>query len=351
MNKILQNSLFYVVVFCVTYFIYVYPFEILNELIFNELVNRRVSFYYTIIISILIIFYFRSYASLKPLRVFVYEGMGIGFISFWIVTIAYFSSKIILIDSQVIGIAALVIILLLSLIAFYYGNKVFSKKIDLTSHKIKDNVSFVFISDIHLGSNSERHLLKIINEINKCEIDFLLIGGDLIDSSSASIASLKHFKNLKCPIYFVTGNHEYYIKNSNSIISNLNKYNIKHISNKSVTFNDLNLIGIDDNLSKEQQIKLLNNNLKETNYNLLLVHKPSIWTEVNDNLDLMLSGHTHNGQIFPFNLLVRTQFKFKYGFYNANNSYLYVSSGSGPWGPKMRLGTFNEVIVFNLSPK
>ena len=352
MNKIVQNSLFYVVVFCVTYFIYVYPFEILNELIFNELVNRRVSFYYTIIISILIIFYFRSYASLKPLRVFVYEGMGIGFISFWIVTIAFFSSKIILIDSQIIGIVALVIILLLSLISFYYGNKVFSKKIDLTSHKIKDNVSFVFISDIHLGSNSERHLLKIINEIKKYEIDFILIGGDLIDSSSASIASLKHFIDFKCPIYFVTGNHEYYIKNSNSIISNLNKNNIQHISNKSIIFNDINLIGIDDNLTKEQQIKLLNNNLKETNYNLLLVHKPSIWTEVNDNLDLMLSGHTHNGQIFPFNLFVRIQFKFKFGLYNNNkNSFLYVSSGSGPWGPKMRLGTFNEVILFNLSPK
>ena len=351
MNKIVQNSLFYVVVFCVTYFIYVYPFEILNELIFNELVNRRVSFYYTIIISILIIFYFRSYASLKPLRVFVYEGMGIGFISFWIVTIAYFSSKIILIDSQIIGIVALVIILLLSLISFYYGNKIYLKKIDLTSHKIKANVSFFFISDVHLGSNSERHLLKIINEIKKYEIDFLLIGGDLIDSSSASIASLKHFKNLKCPIYFVTGNHEYYIKNSTSIISNLNKYNIQHISNQSIIFNDLNLIGIDDNLSKDQQMKLLNNNLKETNYNLLLVHKPSIWDKINDNLDLMLSGHTHNGQIFPFNLFVRIQFKFKYGLYNNNNSFLYVSSGSGPWGPKMRLGTFNEVILFNLSPK
>lgn len=351
MNKILQNSLFYVVVFCVTYFIYVYPFEILNELIFNELVNRRVSFYYTIIISILIIFYFRSYSSLKTLRMFVYEGMGIGFISFWIVTIAYFFSKIILINSQMIGIVALVIILLLSLVSFYYGNKVFSKKINLVSNKIRNKISFVFISDIHLGSNSERHLLKIIKEIKKYKIDFILIGGDLIDSSSAPIESLQHFKDFKCPIYFVTGNHEYYIKNSNSIISNLNKYNIQHISNKSVTFNDLNLIGINDNLSKEQQIKLFNNNLKETNYNLLLVHKPSIWTEVKDKLDLMLSGHTHNGQIFPFNLFVRIQFKFKYGFYNDNNSYLYVSSGSGPWGPKMRLGTFNEVILFNLSPK
>ena len=232
-----------------------------------------------------------------------------------------------------------------------FGNKVFSKKINLTSNKIKNNISFVFISDIHLGSNSERHLLKIFNEINKYKIDFILIGGDLIDSSSLPIESLQYFKNFKCPIYFVTGNHEYYIKNSNSIISNLNKYNIQHISNKSIIFNDLNLIGIDDNLSKEQQIKLLKNNLKESNYNLLLVHKPSIWNEINENLDLMLSGHTHNGQIFPFNLFVRIQFKYKYGLYNNNNSFLYVSSGSGPWGPKMRLGTFNEIILFNLSSK
>ena len=92
MNKIIQNSLFYVVVFCVTYFIYVYPFEILNELLFNEVVNRRISFYYTIIISILIIFYFRSYESLKPLRFLIFEGMGIGFISFWVVTFFYILS-------------------------------------------------------------------------------------------------------------------------------------------------------------------------------------------------------------------------------------------------------------------
>ena len=88
MKKIIQNSFLYVVIFCVTYFIYVYPFEILNELLFNEIPNRRISFYYTIIISVLIIFYFRSFESLKLLRFFVYEGMGIGFISFWIINIS-----------------------------------------------------------------------------------------------------------------------------------------------------------------------------------------------------------------------------------------------------------------------
>ena len=56
-------------------------------------------------------------------------------------------------------------------------------------------------------------------------------------------------------------------------------------------------------------------------------------------------------KVFPFNLFVRLQFKFKYGLYNFKNNFLYVSSGSGPWGPKMRLGTRNEVILFNLNKK
>ena len=65
----------------------------------------------------------------------------------------------------------------------------------------------------------------------------------------------------------------------------------------------------------------------------------------------MLSGHTHNGQIFPFNFLVRLRFKYKYGFFKKDKSNLYVTSGAGCWGPKMRLGTFNEIIIINLISK
>ena len=65
----------------------------------------------------------------------------------------------------------------------------------------------------------------------------------------------------------------------------------------------------------------------------------------------MLSGHTHNGQIFPFNFLVRLQFKYIYGFFKKDKSNLYVTSGAGCWEPKMRLGTFNEIIIINLISK
>ena len=350
MNKIIQNTLFYVVVFCVTYFIYIYPVEILNELLFNEQVNRRSSFYYTIIISILIIFYFRSYTSLKPLKIFIYEGMGIGFISFWIVTIAIIIDRIFNVNSYHLGLLSLFIIIILSLISFYFGSKIYIKNIKIKSNKIKSNISFVFISDLHMGSNNIKHLNKLILQLKNKSYDFLLIGGDLIDSSSFDVSSLKIIKeNISCPIYFVTGNHEYYLKNSNTKIKEINNYGLNHICNNNIEINNINLIGIDDNLIKNKQIEIIKDKSSKEKLNLILIHKPSIWDQVYNECDLMLSGHTHNGQIFPFNFFVRMQFKFKYGLYTFNNSKLYVSSGSGTWGPKMRLGTVNEIIFFHLS--
>ena len=350
MNKIIQNTLFYVVVFCVTYFIYVYPFEILNELIFNEKANRRTSFYYTIIIAVLIIFYFRSYASLKPLKIFIHGGMGIGFISFWIVTTAIIVDGIFNINSYYLGLLSLSIILILCVISFYFGSKIYLKKIHIKSNKIKSDVSFVFISDVHLGSNSIKHLKKIILKLNNKNYDFFLIGGDLVDSSSFDISTLKIIKEyISCPVYFVTGNHEYYLKNSKNKIKAINNIGINHIYNNNIEVNNINIIGIDDNLDKNKQVEIVKDKYSNEKFNLTLIHKPSIWDKIYKESDLMLSGHTHNGQIFPFNFFVKIQFKFKHGLYALNNSKLYVSSGSGTWGPKMRLGTFNEIILFHLS--
>ena len=350
MQKLYQNTLFYLVVFCVTYFIYIYPLEILNELIFNEKANRRSSFYYTIIISILIIFYFRSYTSLKPLRIFIYEGMGIGFISFWIATIAILINSFFEINSYSLGLLSIIIIILLSLIAFFFGSKIYLKNIHIRSDKIISDISFIFISDVHLGSNKINHLSKIISKIKNLNYDFILIGGDLVDSSSFDLSNLKIInKYVKCPIFFVTGNHEYYIKNSTEKIKEINKTGIQHLSNKSTTIKNINLIGVNDNLSKDRQVEIIQNNYSNNQFNLTLIHKPSVWERVQSESDLMLAGHTHGGQIFPFNFFVRLQFKFKYGLYSFNNSKLYVTSGAGTWGPKMRLGTFNEIILFHLS--
>ena len=109
------------------------------------------------------------------------------------------------------------------------------------------------------------------------------------------------------------------------------------------------MIGISDNLTLENQKRIACRLIQEDLFNLILVHKATLWDHVFEKTDLMLSGHTHNGQIFPFNFFVRLQYKNIYGIYEKLKSKLYVSSGSGCWGPTMRLGTKNEIVDILIS--
>ena len=251
MKKLYQYLTFYLIIFIVCYFIYIFPFEILNEFFFNDKISRSSSLYYTVLVSVLVIFYFRTHNTFKPLRVFVYEGMGVGFISFWIINIALLINYIFVINKFYLGIISLFFIFILSITALLLATLIKIKTIKISTKKINKNYSIIFLSDVHLGSNNSNHLRKIINKINMIDFDFLLIGGDLIDSSSFTLQELQIFNKIKKPIFFVTGNHEYYIKNSKEKIKELQKYNINHLSNNNSFFQEINLIGIDDNVKKK----------------------------------------------------------------------------------------------------
>ena len=267
----------------------------------------------------------------------------------WIINISILINYFQFFDKLYIGISAFLAIILISFFGFLFGNLLFIKNISISTNKISNNCSFIFITDIHLGTNSIKHLKNIFNKIKNINYDFILIGGDLIDSSSFDIEELSIFKNIKKPIFFVTGNHEYYIKNFKSKLDFLDNVGITLLNNEKYQIDKLNIIGIDDNQNKLDKEKHTLSLINKDSYNLLLVHKPSIWANVRNQVDLMLSGHTHNGQIFPFNFFVKMQFKFKYGMYKYNNSKLFVSSGSACWGPRIRIGSCNEIVHFNLT--
>jgi len=351
MKKIYQDSTFYLIIFILSYFIYIYPIEILNEFLFKEMANRRLSLYYSLLVSLIIIFYFRSKNTFYPIKIFVYEGMGIGFISFWVVNVALILNFFLNINTYKLGIITLILIIFIVSYGLLYGRLIFLKNLTISSNKILNNYNFIFISDVHLGSNSINHLKNILKKIENIQYDFLLIGGDLIDSSSFNINKLSIFNSINKPIFFVSGNHEYYVDNYKEKLKKLKDFGIKILNNDSNILKEINLVGIDDNQLPEQQLKHALKLIKKNNFNLLLIHKPSIWFKIKGNVDLMLSGHTHNGQIFPFNFFVRLQFKYKYGLYKNETSNLYVSSGSACWGPKIRIGTKNEIININLKSK
>ena len=275
--------------------------------------------------------------------------MGIGFISFWIASLGLLINTFALTNSLIVGIFCVLTILLITLISISNGEDLKSKSLHLSSPKVDEQINLVFISDTHLGSNSKTHLEKIYSKIEKIKFDLLLIGGDFIDSSAFDLKGLEVLKKLNKPILFVSGNHEYYIKDHEEKLSRLSDYGLTFLDNESFKFKGINFIGISDNQSIGDQKLVTSKLIKKDLFNLVIVHKPSLWEFVYKNIDLMLSGHTHNGQIFPFNFFVRLQFKYIYGLYQKLNSKLYVSSGSGCWGPRMRLGTTNEIIQILIS--
>ena len=120
MHKLFQNSLFYIIVFTLTYFLFVYPYEILNEFIFLEKEERRVSFLYTLVISSVIVLYYRYQNKFKYLSFLVNEGVALGFISFAYVNILIVLNFFISLNSFYAGIIIMILIIFTFIISFYF---------------------------------------------------------------------------------------------------------------------------------------------------------------------------------------------------------------------------------------
>ena len=120
MHKTFQNSLFYIIVFTLTYFLFVYPFEILNEFLFLEREERRISFLYTLVISSVLILYYRYQNKFRYIRFLVNEGVAIGFISFIYVNILMFLNLFLKLNSFYAGIIVIILIILTFILSFYF---------------------------------------------------------------------------------------------------------------------------------------------------------------------------------------------------------------------------------------
>ena len=131
------------------------------------------------------------------LRGFIYYGMGIGFIGFCVFNIGLLTSLIFPKLTFEIGFICLAISLITCIKSILNGRSIHLKKIHLTSQKINKDISLIFISDVHLGSNSKQHLEKICNKIDGLEYDYLLIGGDLFDTSAFNAEDLNPLKAIQ----------------------------------------------------------------------------------------------------------------------------------------------------------
>lgn len=251
-----------------------------------------------------------------------------------------------------------IIPLVMIIYSFINGLRVPNIKNVEINQSIVEDFTICQLSDIHINKYmSENWLRRVVEKTNELNPDIIVITGDLIDDPFKEIEkyaeSLKLLK-AKYGVYAIIGNHEVYT-GIDEFKKILKRADIKLLENEKVNIRgDINLIGIDNYKKKTYfdnstdpifNIKNINEELNSNDYNILLEHEPNNFEEVSKlKYNLQLSGHTHKGQIPPLNFLVGLRYKYYYGLNKLNGKNIYTSSGTGYWGPPMRLFSKGEVV-------
>ena len=273
--------------------------------------------------------------------------------------------------------------------AFSTYGVIHAKKIVVNSYQVQidkkvdkfSNLKVALVSDLHFGYNSSlSHVKKMVKLINESDPDVVVIAGDIFDNSYEAIYKpdkiIQEIKKIKTKygVYAVYGNHDIdekilagftfsWKKNKNlndpRMTSFLEKANVKLLRDESLLIDDsFYLVGRIDyhkygmEVEKRKTIEELVSSFDKSKPIILIDHEPYELEEIaKAGVDLDLSGHTHNGQMFPSNVFIKFIWKNPHGLLKVDNMYSAVTSGVGVYGPNMRVGTTAEVMVLDLSFK
>jgi hypothetical protein len=258
-------------------------------------------------------------------------------------------------------ISSILLVLTIALVAYGIINACNPRIVrwDINSTQLsKDwaNKKIVIISDVHLGSVRREGFLKnVLEKINKENPDVVFILGDLIDGSSFPYDKwLQQFSILKPQfgILYVEGNHEKFNQEYDKFKSQIPSF-INNLSDKKIIINNTQIVGLDYKMNESQYD--INKKLESLGYNqdepsIVLMHDPKNTEYLsNEKVSLVLSGHTHGGQLFPFTILVKDIYKkYTHGISYTDKTASLTSYGVGTSIIPMRIGTIPEIIVLNI---
>jgi len=203
----------------------------------------------------------------------------------------------------------------------------------------------VLLSDLHIGAvHGARYLRKVVETVNGLNPDLVLIAGDIVSGAAAPGDSrLDGLAGLKARTVMAPGNHEYY-EGVEEVAKALPK-NVEVLRDREVKFDGFCVFGLDF-LGEQGVSGTRTLDRKFDSPVIMLAHVPQFFDLPKGSI--ILSGHYHAGQVFPFNFLGYTFLKYFRGLYNKNGVALYVSPGTATWGPPMRFGSRNEITVLEL---
>lgn len=255
------------------------------------------------------------------------------------------------------GYLTLMAVFVLFIHSYWEGQKLYVRNETIyTSKKIKSK-KLVHFSDVHIGAiNLKKQLEILVQKVNEENPDIICITGDLLDGSGiVNEYILSPLNELKAKTYFATGNHETYFGKEKACTL-IAEQGIHVLKNKVIKHEDFEIVGVDYPLNESSQgivqLKTLQKEVTKSKFSILMYHAPKGLEDFKrSKIDLMLSGHTHKGQLYPFEYVLKFFYKYFYGLYKIGNQYINVTSGAGTWGPPMRLGTRNEIVSIKIQPK
>ncbi len=211
----------------------------------------------------------------------------------------------------------------------------------------------VWVSDTHLGSVRNYEFAQdVAARIKSLHPDIVFIGGDLYDGEAVDLGRvIEPFSRISPPFgtYFVTGNHEEFVDNT-PYLQAIRRAGIRVLYNEKVDLNGLQIIGVDyrDSRSEDQFRMILEKmDIDPHQPSILLKHAPlNLQASRERGISVLLSGHTHHGQVFLFRLITAKVYQgYDYGLKWFGNLLVYTSSGAGTWGPPMRIDTKPEIVA------
>lgn len=230
-----------------------------------------------------------------------------------------------------------------------------------------DGLRIVQISDIHIGALLGRSFAaRLVERVNELDPDVIAVTGDLVDGSVSQLRDeVAPFAGLRARhgVYFVTGNHDHY-SGARSWVARVEELGMRPLRNEHVAIDrngaGFDLAGVDDHHGSwmgddgGEDLDRAFEGRDPQRPVVLLAHDPSTWKRASRRgVDLQLSGHTHGGQIWPFGYLVRLAVPFVAGHFRRGDAQLYVSRGTGFWGPPMRLfapAEITEIALVRAAP-
>ncbi|WED23224.1 metallophosphoesterase [Vibrio sp. JC009] len=302
------------------------------------------------------------------LSLFKLGNVWLGFMFFVVLLLIVYlaTSKLLPITSKVAATAIIVLSLVISFYGYIHARSYENIELDIEIAGLKQPVTLYHIPDIHLGPFGDKSRLEsLVDDINRLKPDAVLINGDLIDGMEGLAPDILDPLSISVsPVYFTTGNHDNYVA-IRELQNKLKALGVHVLENDIVELKGIQLVGLDylnadeDTLDlhasdKEETIKSVMPTLSlDKERPIVVMHHSPVGIKYMNmaGADLVVSGHTHAGQIFPATLFAQFQFEYVKGLYQYQGTQVYVGQGVGTFGPPMRISTTGEATLINLIPK